>query len=222
MIARRASCTSGASGAAPSRRVRAAWRSAAPPSDNHPAILANRCCVIAQLTPSWLVSRLGSDYRQPNGSEYIRSHLTSNPVSAGIIGEREANDEGESRKNTSPELLLRRALRDAGLAGYRLHWTKAPGRPDIAYPGRRVAVFVNGCFWHRCPLCGPPLPKKNRAFWSQKFAENQARDGRKTEQLESLGWTVVVIWECQLKADPVRAVCEITRALGVHTRGAPT
>ena len=54
-------------------------------------------------------------------------------------------------KNTKPELLVRHALRDAGLPGYRLHWKKAPGKPDVCYPGRKVAVFVHGCYWHRCP-----------------------------------------------------------------------
>ena len=51
-------------------------------------------------------------------------------------------------KDTKPEMILRKALREAGFPGYRLHWKKAPGHPDIAYPGRKVAIFVNGCFWH--------------------------------------------------------------------------
>ena len=62
-------------------------------------------------------------------------------------------------KNTGPELRLRRALREAGLGGYRLNWKKAPGRPDIAYPGRKLAIFVHGCYWHHCPRCYPNLPK---------------------------------------------------------------
>ena len=56
-------------------------------------------------------------------------------------------------KGTSPELLIRRALREVGCPGYRLNWMKTPGKPDICCPGRRVAIFVNGCFWHRCPKC---------------------------------------------------------------------
>lgn len=58
-------------------------------------------------------------------------------------------------KDTKPELALRKALKDVGIQGYRLHWKRAPGRPDIAYPGSKVAIFVHGCFWHRCPYCNP-------------------------------------------------------------------
>ena len=102
-------------------------------------------------------------------------------------------------KNTSPELLVRRKLREAGLPGYRLHWKKAAGRPDVCYPGRKVAVFVNGCYWHRCPHCALPMPKSNVAFWSDKFARNRARDERNHRALVEDGWTVLVVWECRLK-----------------------
>jgi DNA mismatch endonuclease (patch repair protein) len=78
-------------------------------------------------------------------------------------------------KNTSPEISMRKALRDNGASGYRLHW-KVPGKPDIAYPGRKIAIFVNGCFWHRCPRCDLPLPKSNTGFWTGKFERNVARD----------------------------------------------
>lgn len=102
-------------------------------------------------------------------------------------------------KNTKPELKVRAALREAGLVGYRLHWKKAPGKPDICFPGRRVAIFVNGCFWHRCPHCGLPKPKSNVGFWEAKFARNRARDARDNALLVSAGWTVITIWECRLK-----------------------
>lgn len=102
-------------------------------------------------------------------------------------------------KDTRPELIVRRALREAGLPGYRLHWKKAPGRPDIAYPGRRVAIFVNGCFWHRCPHCEPSTPASNVEFWTEKFKRNVARDERDHGSLEEMGWTVIVVWECELK-----------------------
>lgn len=67
-------------------------------------------------------------------------------------------------KNTKPEILMRDALRQIGIPGYRLHWKKAPGRPDIAYPGKKIAIFVHGCYWHRCPHCDLPLPKTNTEF----------------------------------------------------------
>ena len=108
---------------------------------------------------------------------------------------------GNAAKDTKPELRLRAALRAAGFPGYRLHWRKAPGRPDIAYPGRKVAIFVNGCFWHRCPHCQPSMPKTNAAFWTRKFELNAERDARKTRELEAAGWTVFTIWECQTQSD---------------------
>lgn len=115
-------------------------------------------------------------------------------------------------KNTKPELELRRLLRRAGYPGYRLHWKKAPGHPDIAYPGRKVAIFVNGCYWHRCPHCNPPAPKTNPAFWNAKFDLNRARDVRKTRELESAGWTVVTVWECRLQAGAHDVVDTLRRA----------
>ena len=104
-------------------------------------------------------------------------------------------------KDTGPELTLRKALRDAGFGGYRLNWKKVPGRPDIAYPGRKVAIFVNGCFWHRCPHCDLPLPKSHTEFWQQKFDRNVERDERKRRELEEIGWTVLTVWECEIKKD---------------------
>lgn len=102
-------------------------------------------------------------------------------------------------KNTKPELLVRQALRASGWPGYRLHWKKCPGRPDICFPGRKIAIFVNGCFWHRCPHCNLPDPKSNIDFWKAKFARNVARDAKNHEELVERGWTVLVIWECALK-----------------------
>lgn len=102
------------------------------------------------------------------------------------------------RNDTKPELLVRQRLREAGLTGYRLHW-KVPGSPDIAWPGKKVALFINGCFWHRCPHCKPSMPKSNVEYWTIKFELNQERDARKIRELEEMGWKVHVIWECQLK-----------------------
>ena len=102
-------------------------------------------------------------------------------------------------KNTGPELKLRKALRDAGYPGYRLHWKGIPGCPDITYPGRKVAIFVNGCFWHRCPYCNLPVPKSNQDYWIPKFERTVRRDLEEKESLNSLGWTVITVWECELK-----------------------
>ena len=106
--------------------------------------------------------------------------------------------QGNKRANTKPELLMRERLREAGLTGYRLQW-KVPGRPDIAWPGKKVAIFVNGCFWHRCPHCKPSMPSKNIEYWTIKFEKNQERDAQSVAQLKEMGWTVHTVWECQLK-----------------------
>lgn len=112
--------------------------------------------------------------------------------------------QGNRSKNTKPELLVRTYLRAAGLTGYRLQWKREFGRPDVAFPGRRVAIFVHGCFWHRCPYCHPSRPRANSAFWDAKFRRNRERDERHTHALLERGWTVIVVWECRLKKRRVR------------------
>ncbi|HVT83697.1 MAG TPA: very short patch repair endonuclease [Chitinophagaceae bacterium] len=102
-------------------------------------------------------------------------------------------------KDTKPEIILRKALWKAGLRGYRVNYKKLPGRPDIAFVSKKVAIFVHGCFWHRCPYCNYPLPKNNTRFWKEKFKKNVERDERKIKELQKLGWQVIVIWECELK-----------------------
>ena len=114
---------------------------------------------------------------------------------------------GNKRANTKPEMLVRQKLREAGLPGYRLQW-KVPGRPDIAYPGRKVAIFVNGCFWHRCPHCNPSMPKRNVEFWEAKFRRNTERDAAALAELAAMGWTAVTIWECELKRDRIEATMQ--------------
>lgn len=114
---------------------------------------------------------------------------------------------GNTRKDTKPELLVRKRLRLAGLSGYRLQW-KVPGRPDVAWPGKKVALFVNGCFWHRCPHCKLELPKSNVEYWTVKFENNIERDERNRKLLLEMGWKVHVIWECQLKKRAIDATFE--------------
>lgn len=116
-------------------------------------------------------------------------------------------------KNTKPEMILRKMLWHSGLKGYRLHWEKVPGRPDIAYPKRKVAIFINGCFWHRCPHCNLPLPKSNIEFWRNKFNKNKERDKRKEQALKKVGWKVFTIWECTIKKDPDKVIKEVKKYL---------
>ena len=114
-------------------------------------------------------------------------------------------------RDTGPELILRKALRENGLSGYRIQW-KVSGRPDIAYPGRRIAIFVNGCFWHRCPRCNTPIPKTNTEYWTDKFERNVSRDRRNYKALEDEGWTVMVIWECEVRKNLPEVVERIRAA----------
>jgi DNA mismatch endonuclease (patch repair protein) len=108
---------------------------------------------------------------------------------------------------TKPELVLSKLLRK------RLYKNGLPGNPDFIYPKKRLAVFVHGCFWHRCPKCKSKLPKTNRDFWRTKFLKNVERDKRNEKDLKSLGWKVVEIWEHEIERDPKRAVMEIKKIM---------
>ncbi len=138
-------------------------------------------------------------------AEYLRDGRAPIPESESTSRVMRAN----RGKDTSPELQLRGALRAIGLRGYRLHWRGAAGRPDIAYPRHRVAIFVHGDFWHRCPVCDLPLPKTHTEFWEQKLKRNTDRDKRKIIELEQAGWMVFVCWEHEIKADPMRCAARV-------------
>lgn len=101
--------------------------------------------------------------------------------------------------DTRPERLVRSILTDLGYR-YRLNRPDIPGKPDIAFIGRRKAIFVHGCFWHGhdCKR-GARLPKANAAYWTQKISGNVERDRRVAKDLGALGWKYLVIWECELR-----------------------
>ncbi len=102
-------------------------------------------------------------------------------------------------RDTGPERTVRRILWRLG-ARYRLDRRDLPGRPDIVMPGRKLAIFVHGCFWHGHDCArGARVPKANRDYWTGKIGRNQARDTETRAKLEALGWRVEVIWECDLK-----------------------
>jgi len=104
-------------------------------------------------------------------------------------------------RNTSPELKVRRMLWAMGLR-YRLHRKDLPGAPDIVLASRRLAIFVHGCFWHGHDCArGARVPKQNRDYWTGKIGRNRSRDIAHLAALEALGWTPLVIWECDLKDD---------------------
>jgi DNA mismatch endonuclease (patch repair protein) len=101
-----------------------------------------------------------------------------------------------SRGNASTELPIGKLLWASGLRGYRKHW-KVAGRPDFAWPGRKVAVFVDGCFWHGCRC--KSLPTSNAEFWRDKIETNQRRDRRVSQSLRRKGWIVIRIRECAIR-----------------------
>ncbi|MBQ9193374.1 MAG: DNA mismatch endonuclease Vsr [Bacteroidales bacterium] len=101
--------------------------------------------------------------------------------------------------STKPEMKLRRALWHLGFR-YRTNDKKLPGKPDIVLPRYRSVVFVHGCFWHGhkgCPTSH--IPETNKEFWRAKIARNQERDQAVWRKLEAKGWSVIIVWECQLK-----------------------
>jgi len=115
-------------------------------------------------------------------------------------------------KNTSPELKLRRGLWREGIRGYRVN-NKLPGKPDLVFSRQRLAIFMDGCFWHGCPLHST-MPKTNEAFWRDKIEKNMKRDVRATEELEGLGWEVLRFWEHEVKVDLEKCVAEVEKRLG--------
>ncbi|MCH8804457.1 MAG: very short patch repair endonuclease [Planctomycetes bacterium] len=117
-----------------------------------------------------------------------------------------------SRGNNTTELRLASLLRHSGLSGWRRH-QPLPGRPDFVWPKLRVAVFVDGCFWHG-HNCGKNIsPKTNAAAWQTKISGNKARDRRVTRLLRDRGWLVLRIWECRLSRQHTRCIRRIELAL---------
>jgi DNA mismatch endonuclease (patch repair protein) len=101
--------------------------------------------------------------------------------------------------DTAPELIVRRILHPLA-SGYRLHRRDIPGNPDIVYFGRKLAIFVHGCFWHghHCRR-GARIPKSNTDYWVSKIKRNRERDAATRRKLRRSGWTSLVIWECELR-----------------------
>ncbi|MBK6399777.1 MAG: very short patch repair endonuclease [Bacteroidetes bacterium] len=146
--------------------------------------------------------------------EYVRDKRSPKPLNRSVSKVMSSN----KAMNTKPELKLRRAIWNKGLRGYRLHWKVLPGSPDIAFSKQKVAIFVNGCFWHRCPICNLTLPKTNSIFWKDKFNRNVERDKRKSKELKKAGWISIVIWECQVKSNLENCVYKIQKIVSKNLR----
>lgn len=125
-------------------------------------------------------------------------------------------------KDTRPEIVLRKALWNRGLR-YRLHVELTAGRPDLAFIGSKVAVFVDGCFWHGCPQ-HYVKPRSRREFWATKLRTNVERDRRQTLELEELGWTVCRVWEHEVEEslEEVVALIEGVVTDPSHQAGRPS
>lgn len=103
-------------------------------------------------------------------------------------------------KNTKPEMLMRSLLHKNGFR-FRLHDKTLPGKPDIILKKYKAVIFVHGCFWHLHGCRKSNIPENNKEFWLEKLNTNKERDRRNIEELNKLGWRVLVIWECSLKGE---------------------
>lgn len=148
-------------------------------------------------------------------ASYVRDKRSPKPKNASVSRVMSSN----KAKNSKPEMILRKFLWADGIRGYRLHPKGLPGRPDIAFPVAHVAVFVNGCFWHRCPHCNYDLPKHNSAFWKEKFNKNVERDKKKIMALEELGWRTITIWECEMKSNIQKQIERIKKLIYGKKKG---
>jgi DNA mismatch endonuclease, patch repair protein len=108
----------------------------------------------------------------------------------------------KAKGNVSTEITLARLLRKEKLSGWRRHNNKVYGNPDFSWQRLKIAIFVDGCFWHGCPRCSNLKPKQNRQFWKKKIGGNIKRDELVTKTLKSKGWKVIRIWEHDIERKP--------------------
>lgn len=120
------------------------------------------------------------------------------------------------QRDTGPEVALRRALFAAGIRGWRCHVATVPGRPDISWVGRRVAVFVDGAFWHGHP--SRFKPGRSGSYWDEKIRKNVERDRTVDAELQAAGWLVIRIWDFEIKGDLDASVARVQSALASRAR----
>lgn len=114
-------------------------------------------------------------------------------------------------KNTGPEVKLRKLLSERGIRGYRIY-VNLPGKPDIVFTKKKIVIFVDGCFWHKCPVCFRE-PQTQKDYWKKKINTNVERDQKNNRLLEKEGWTVIRIWEHEIRKEPVMVIERITARL---------
>lgn len=121
--------------------------------------------------------------------------------------------QGIRGRDTKPELLVRKGLHSRGFR-YLLGGRGLPGRPDLVFPSRAAVVFVHGCFWHRHPGCKfAYVPGTRTDFWLAKFKANVRRDLLQQQQLRELGWRVIIVWECELRANSEKVIENLAETL---------
>jgi DNA mismatch endonuclease (patch repair protein) len=124
---------------------------------------------------------------------------------------------GIKGKNTQPEILVRRLLFASGYR-FRLHRRDLPGTPDIVMPGRKIAIFVHGCFWHFHHGCRfAKMPATRPDFWKAKLEANVVRDRRAVEKLKALGWRVLCVWECAMRDAEIAANLQVTMSSWIES-----
>lgn len=151
--------------------------------------------------------RLRSKTLWPGEAEFQRT-------SFGGLNRSELMSRVRSRDNATTELKMRSLLKQAGLTGWRRH-LPLPGKPDFAWPREKVAVFIDGCFWHG-HNCRSLTPRTNTDAWREKIASNKRRDQRAARSLRGKGWFVMRVWECRLNSQGNAVVGRLVRALNGH------
>jgi DNA mismatch endonuclease, patch repair protein len=114
-------------------------------------------------------------------------------------------------KDTGPEIKLRKLLWSKGIRGYRIH-PQLPGKPDIVFTKKKIAIFIDGCFWHKCPVCFQE-PETRKEFWMKKINSNVERDLKNSKQLQEESWTVLRFWEHEIRKTPDNVVENIFQYL---------
>lgn len=116
------------------------------------------------------------------------------------------------RYNKSTEIAVLKLFRKSRMKGWRRHPKRLPGTPDFVFPGYKIAIFLDGCFWHGCPKC-KLCPGTNKRFWNAKIRTNRKRDSAAKKQLTGNGWKVLRFWEHDIKNNPNKVINRIKNAL---------
>jgi DNA mismatch endonuclease (patch repair protein) len=114
-------------------------------------------------------------------------------------------------ENTGPEIKIRKMLFARGIRGYRIQFN-IPGKPDLVFTKKKIAIFIDGCFWHKCPVCFQE-PETRKEFWMKKIGSNVERDKKVNQQLQDEGWRVIRIWEHEIRKEPDKVVQRIDNLL---------